>query len=141
MKSLFNKATEEGGKASIELFAELVLEASKTIPNEWCVTRPAGRKKIRLNNGGIEGAYLEEGGIMIVVLNTSPSILLKRLIKLHVKKDLHKGTYKKIPEAVPLYLDHQSARKYRRTLKKQYLLFLHKAVETGKNPWKKNNRF
>ncbi len=139
MKSLFNKVTEEGGKENIELFAELVLEASKIIPNEWCVTRPAGRKKIRLNNGGIEGAYLEEEGIMVVVLNTSSSILLKRLIKLHVKKGLHRGAYKKIPEAVPLYLEHQSARKYRKTLKKQYLLFLDKAVETGKNPWKKHH--
>ena len=96
------------------------------------------KKKVRLINSGIESAWINSEGLMTVVINdhnTSADLLY--LINKFVEQKNRKNCYKKLPEAVPLFIEHEFVRQHKRTLKKSFDIFLQYCEKTGKNPWKK----
>ena len=102
------------------------------------VSIPKGKNKIRLTNSGIESAWLNKLGLMTVVINNeNANTELLNLIEINVIKKNRKNCYKKLPEAVPLYLPHELVAKNLSILKKSFDTFLIYVAETGKNPWKK----
>ena len=75
---------------------------------------------------------------MTVVINDHNATAdILNLIDKFVEQKNRKNCYKKLPEAVPLFIPHEFVRKYKSTLKKSFDMFLKYCEKTGKNPWKK----
>ena len=129
----------EKNKSSTKLFGDYVKSALKIYgPIETSLTFPANKKKIRLINSGIESGWLNQEGLMTVVINdynTTAELLF--LINKYVQPSNRSNCYRKLPEAVPLFLEHELVKQHKRTLKKSFEIFLEYTQKTGKNPWKK----
>ncbi len=126
-------------KQTTQLFGEYTKKALKIYgSNETSLTFPANKKKVRLINSGIESAWINSEGLMTVVINdhnTSADLLY--LINKFVEQKNRKNCYKKLPEAVPLFIEHEFIKQHKSTLKKSFDIFLKYCEKTGKNPWKK----
>ena len=126
-------------KQTTKLFGEYTKKALKIYgANETSLTFPANKKKVRLINSGIESAWINSEGLMTVVINdhnTSADLLY--LINKFVEQKNRKNCYKKLPEAVPLFIEHEFIKQHKSTLKKSFDIFLKYCEKTGKNPWKK----
>ena len=126
-------------KQTTKLFGEYTKKALNIYgANETSLTFPANKKKVRLINSGIESAWINSEGLMTVVINdhhTSADLLY--LIDKFVEQKNRKNCYKKLPEAVPLFIEHEFIKQYKNTLKKSFDIFLKYCEKTGKNPWKK----
>ncbi len=134
-----NSSLLDKNKSSTRLFGDYVKSALKIYGAiETSLTFPANKKKIRLINSGIESGWLNEEGLMTVVINdynTTAELLF--LINKYVQPKDRSNCYRKLPEAVPLFLEHELVREHKKTLKKNFEIFLEYAHKTGKNPWKK----
>ena len=134
-----NSSLLDKNKSSTKLFGDYVKSALKIYGTiETSLTFPANKKKIRLINSGIESGWLNEEGLMTVVINdynTTAELLF--LINKYVQPKDRSNCYRKLPEAVPLFLEHELVRQHKKTLKKNFEIFLEYADKTGKNPWKK----
>ena len=134
-----NSSLLDKNKSSTKLFGDYVKSALKIYGAiETSLTFPANKKKIRLINSGIESGWLNEEGLMTVVVNdynTTAELLF--LINKYVQPKDRSNCYRKLPEAVPLFLEHELVRQHKKTLKKNFEIFLEYAHKTGKNPWKK----
>ena len=126
-------------KQTTKLFGEYTKMAVKIYgPEETTLTFPANKKKVRLINSGIESAWINSEGLMTVVINDHNATAdILNLIDKFVEQKNRKNCYKKLPEAVPLFIPHEFVRKYKSTLKKSFDIFLEYCEKTGKNPWKK----
>ena len=126
-------------KQSTKLFGEYTKKALKFYgADETSLTFPANKKKVRLINSGIESAWINSEGLMTVVINDhNTSADLLNLIDKFVEQKNRKNCYKKLPEAVPLFIEHEFIKQHKSTLKKSFDIFLKYCETTGKNPWKK----
>ena len=126
-------------RQATKLFGEYTKKALKVYgSDETSLTFPANKKKVRLINSGIESAWINTEGLMTVVINdhhTSAELL--NLIDKFVEQKNRKNCYKKLPEAVPLFIEHKFIKQHKSTLKKSFDIFLKYCEKTGKNPWKK----
>ena len=126
-------------KQATKLFGEYTKKALKIYgADETSLTFPTNKKKVRLINSGIESAWISNEGLMTVVINdhnTSAELLF--IINKFVEQKNRKNCYKKLPEAVPLFIEHEFIKQYKNTLKKSFDIFLKHCEKTGKNPWKK----
>tara|TARA_Y100000591_G_scaffold198738_1_gene171928 strand:+ start:5248 stop:6840 length:1593 start_codon:yes stop_codon:yes gene_type:complete len=131
---------DSGGKDSLTFFTRLIKKNIKENGLEWSITIPKNRKnRVRLNNYGLEGAYIDDKGIMLVLLNSdvgSPAEI-KYLIDKYVPAKDRQGKYRKVPKAVPLFLNHKELVGKKQFLYKGYCQFFMEAKLTGKNSWKK----
>ena len=140
LSSAFHSAElHNKNKNSTKLFAYYVKEALvKYGKDETSLTFPSNKNKFRLINSGIESAWINNMGLMTVVINDyNTSEELKYLIENYVDVNLRKNAYKKFPEAVPLFIPHKSVKRHSKVLKKSFDIFLDQVYKTGKNPWKK----
>jgi len=140
LSSAFHRAElHNKNKNSTKLFAYYVKEALvKYGKDETSLTFPSNKNKFRLINSGIESAWINNMGLMTVVINDyNTSEELKYLIKNYVHINLRKDAYKKFPAAVPLFIPHISVKRHSKVLKKSFDIFLDQVYKTGKNPWKK----
>ena len=129
-----------GGKDSLTFFTRLIKKNIKENGLEWSITIPKNKKnRVRLNNYGLEGSYIDDKGIMIVLLNsdTKSSAEIKYLIDKYVPAKDRQGKYRKVPKAVPLFLNHKELVGKKQFLYKGYCQFFMEAKLTGKNSWKK----
>ena len=126
-------------KQTTKLFGEYTKQALNIYgPEETSLTFPVNKKKVRLINSGIESAWINSEGLMTVVINDHNATAdILNLIDKFVEQKNRKNCYKKLPEAVPLFIPHEFVRKYKSTLKKSFDIFLKYCEKTGKNPWKK----
>ena len=126
-------------KQTTKLFGEYTKKALKNYgADETSLTFPANKKKIRLINSGIESAWINGEGLMTVVINDHNTTAdLISLIDKFVEQKNRKNCYKKLPEAVPLFIPYDEIKYHTKTLKKAFDIFLSQASTTGKNPWKK----
>jgi hypothetical protein len=126
-------------KQTTKLFGEYTKQALNIYgPEETSLTFPVNKKKVRLINSGIESSWINSEGLMTVVINdhnATGDIL--NLIDKFVEPKNRKNCYKKLPEAVPLFIPHEFVKQYKSTLKKSFDIFLKYCEKTGKNPWKK----
>ena len=131
---------DAGGKDSLTYFTRLIKKNIKENGLEWSITIPKNKKnRVRLNNYGLEGSYIDDKGIMIVLLNSDAksSAEIKYLIDKYVPAKDRQGKYRKVPKAVPLFLNHKELVGKKQFLYKGYCQFFIEAKLTGKNSWKK----
>ena len=131
---------DAGGKDSLTFFTRLIKKNIKENGLEWSITIPKNKKnRVRLNNYGLEGSYIDDKGIMIVLLNSDAksSAEIKYLIDKYVPAKDRQGKYRKVPKAVPLFLNHKELVGKKQFLYKGYCQFFIEAKLTGKNSWKK----
>ena len=126
-------------KQTTKLFGEYTKKAVKIYgAEETSLTFPANKKKVRLINSGIESAWINSEGLMTVVINDHNATAdILSLIDKFVEHKNRKNCYKKLPEAVPLFIPHELVKQHKSTLKKSFDIFLKYCEKTGKNPWKK----
>jgi len=131
---------DAGGKDSLTFFTRLIKKNIKENGLEWSITIPKNKKnRVRLNNYGLEGSYIDDKGIMVVLLNSDvdSSAEIKYLIDKYVPAKDRQGKYRKVPKAVPLILNHKELVGKKQFLYKGYCKFFMEAKLTGKNSWKK----
>ena len=131
---------DAGGKDSLTFFTRLIKKNIKENGLEWSITIPKNKKnRVRLNNYGLEGSYIDDKGIMVVLLNSDvdSSAEIKYLIDKYVPAKDRQGKYRKVPKAVPLILNHKELVGKKQFLYKGYCQFFMEAKLTGKNSWKK----
>ena len=135
-----NNIIDAGGKDALSFFIRLIKKNIKHNGEEWSVTLPKNKKNtIRLNNFGLEGSYINDKGIMVVMMQNNQgksSVNIKYLIDKFVSIKNKKGKYLKIPEAVPAFLDFYQLKGKKPALFSGYCNFFEEAKKTGKNSWK-----
>ncbi len=135
-----NNIIDAGGKDALSFFIRLIKKNIKHNGEEWSVTLPKNKKNtIRLNNFGLEGSYINDKGIMVVMMQNNQgksSVNIKYLIDKFVSIKNKKGKYLKIPEAVPAFLDFYQLKGKKSALFSGYCNFFEEAKKTGKNSWK-----
>ena len=128
-----------GGKDSLSFFIRLIKKNIKDNPHEWSLTLPKNKKNtIRLNNFGLEGSYINDKGIMIVVMHPDgkASVSIQYLINRFVSVKNRQGKYRKVPKAVPAFLSFEDIKGNKQALYSGYCNFFTHASNTGKNSWK-----
>ena len=128
-----------GGKDSLSFFIRLIKKNIKDNPHEWSLTLPKNKKNtIRLNNFGLEGSYINDKGIMIVVMHPDgkASVSIQYLINRFVSVKNRQGKYRKVPKAVPAFLSFEDIKGNKQVLYSGYCNFFTHASKTGKNSWK-----
>ncbi|MAV28750.1 MAG: hypothetical protein CMF43_02985 [Legionellales bacterium] len=130
---------ESGGNDALKFFIRFISKNIKENSNEWSITVPKNKKNtIRLNNNSLEGAYINDKGLMVVMLNPDgkSSADLKYLIDRHVPVKDRQGKYIKVPKAVPLFLTFTQTQGKKKLLYSGYCEFFKEAISTGTNKWK-----
>ena len=139
IKKTLEAILDAGGKESLQFFARLIKKNIKDNPSEWSVSLPKNKKNtVRLNNFGLEGSYINEQGIMIVVINSKfKNYELDYLIDKFVPAKNRQGKYSKLPMAIPLFIDFKNLKGKKTVIYSAYVDFFDQAKKTGKNSWKK----
>ena len=139
IKKTLEAILDAGGKESLQFFARLIKKNIKDNPYEWSVSLPKNKKNtVRLNNFGLEGSYINEQGIMIVVINSKfKNYELDYLIDKFVPAKNRQGKYSKLPMAIPLFIDFKNLKGKKTVIYSAYVDFFDQAKKTGKNSWKK----
>ena len=137
--TVIDSILEAGGSDALKFFIRFIGKNIKENGNEWSISVPKNKKNtIRLNNNGLEGAYINDKGLMVVLLSPDgkSSADLKYLIDRHVPVKDRQGKYTKVPKAVPLFLTFSQTQGKKKLLYSGYCEFFKEAVLTGTNKWK-----
>lgn len=137
--TVIDSILEAGGSDALKFFIRFIGKNIKENGNEWSISVPKNKKNtIRLNNNGLEGAYINDIGLMVVLLSPDgkSSADLKYLIDRHVPVKDRQGKYIKVPKAVPLFLTFSQTQGKKKLLYSGYCEFFKEAVLTGTNKWK-----
>jgi len=137
--TVIDSILEAGGSDALKFFIRFIGKNIKENGNEWSISVPKNKKNtIRLNNNGLEGAYINDKGLMVVLLSPDgkSSADLKYLIERHVPVKDRQGKYIKVPKAVPLFLTFSQTQGKKKLLYSGYCEFFKEAVLTGTNKWK-----
>jgi len=140
IKKTLEAIIDSGGKDGLQFFTRLIKKNIKDNPSEWSVSLPKNKKNmVRLNNFGLEGSYINDEGIMIVVTKSQnkKNYELDYLIDKFVPAKNKQGKYAKLPMAIPLFLDFKNLKGKKTVIYSAYVDFFEQAKKTGKNSWKK----
>lgn len=139
IKKTLEAIIDSGGKDGLKFFTRLIKKNIKDNPSEWSVSLPKNKKNmVRLNNFGLEGSYINDEGIMIVVTKSQnkKNYELDYLIDKFVPAKNKQGKYAKLPMAIPLFLDFKNLKGKKTVIYSAYVDFFEQAKKTGKNSWK-----
>ena len=137
--TVIDSILEAGGSDALKFFIRFIGKNIKENGNEWSISVPKNKKNtIKLYNNGLEGAYINDKGLMVVLLSPDgkSSADLKYLIDRHVPVKDRQGKYTKVPKAVPLFLTFSQTQGKKKLLYSGYCEFFKEAVLTGTNKWK-----
>jgi len=129
LKEFISNVEANGGSNSLKLLSECV-ELTKNKTSEWCLNFRPEKPLLRLNTGAMEGCYVNLNGLLMPVRNNSTKETIQNLITSNVEETLHSNTYATLPNAVPLFINHEVVKASYMDLIFEYKILLLNLQET-----------
>ena len=129
LKEFISNVQANGGSNSLKLLSECV-ELTRNKTSEWCLNYRPEKPLLRLNTGAMEGCYVNLDGLLMPVRNNSTKETIQNLINSNVEETLHSNTYVTLPNAVPLFINHEFVNENYKDLIFEYKILLLNLQET-----------
>ena len=133
------KVQDKGGVNSLRLLSECV-KLTKNKTSEWCLNYRPEKPILRLNTGAMEGCYVNLDGLLMPVRNNSTKETIQNLITTNVDESQHSNNYATLPNAVPLFIDHEIVDENYKDLLFEYKILLLNLKDTKlRGDWAKRH--